>query len=225
MIKVVRQRVGPNKCQAEIIKSFGISRKATSRNQFIGLYRHICFSERWIDDLLRNANFPDEQYSVHDDCRRSQRSEKNEITWVSLFQYEWMSETRKRFIQLNINIVVGAPAVTSVQMMKIIRQINVVSIEQINWGMKRIIGSISFIIGDFRLLLKSEFWESKFQILCWLTIINLRFINFVFQVRSLSIFAESESKSDRSYKYNKNMKRITLLICMENCEWFQKACR
>jgi hypothetical protein len=80
MIKVVRQRVGPNKCQAEIIKSFGISRKATSRNQFIGLYKPICFSERRTDDLPTNTNFLDEQYSVHDNCRRSHKSEKNEIT-------------------------------------------------------------------------------------------------------------------------------------------------
>jgi hypothetical protein len=76
IIKVVRQRVGPNKCQTEIIKSFGISRKMTSRNQFIGLYKPICFSERRTDDLLTNANLSDEQYSVHDDCRRSHRSEK-----------------------------------------------------------------------------------------------------------------------------------------------------
>jgi hypothetical protein len=68
-----------------------------------------------------------------------------------------MSETRKKFIQPTINVVVDVPAVTSVLMMKIVRQINVVSIEQINAGMKRIIGSISFVVGDFRLLFKSEF--------------------------------------------------------------------
>jgi hypothetical protein len=136
-----------------------------------------------------------------------------------------MSETRKKFIQPNINVVVSVLTVTSVLMMKIVRQINVVSTEQINVGMKRIIGSISFIIGDFRLLLKSEFWESKFRILCWLTVINLRFINFLFQVRSLGIFPESESESERSYKDDMNRTRIALLICMKNCEWSQKACR
>jgi hypothetical protein len=91
--------------------------------------------------------------------------------------------------------------------------------------MKRIIGSISFVVGDFRLLFKSEFWESKFRILCWLTVINLGFINFLFQVRSFGIFSESESDSDRSYKHDMNRTRITLFVCMKHCEWSQKACR